>query len=114
MKLILLSLLFTSCASILNDKTQNINIMTSNNTKTKITINSQEFTAPGIIQLYRSENDLIISVDESKCTQQYLLKSEVDNKFWINVLTGGPFGSSTDYGTDKMWRYQDQVVIPCS
>jgi len=103
----------TGCASILNEKTQKINVTTSNNTKTGIRINGLEYKVPDIISVNRSKEDIIMKVDNPDCTQQYLVKSKVDNKFWINILSGGTFGSSTDYGTDKMWAYQDEVELKC-
>lgn len=104
----------TSCATILNDSTQKINITTSNNTKTEVEINGAVYNAPSIISVSRSKEDLILNAKNPKCTQQYLVKSKVDNKFWINILSGGTFGSSTDYGSDKMWTYQDEVELKCN
>lgn len=104
----------TSCATILNDSTQKINITTSNNTKSEIEINGAIYHVPAIISVTRSKQDLIVNTKNPNCTQQYLVKSKVDNKFWINILSGGTFGSSTDYGSDKMWTYQDEVELKCN
>jgi len=41
------------------------------------------------------------------------MENDVDPKFFVNVLSGGPFGSSTDYGTEKMWKYAENVTIAC-
>ena len=105
--------ILTSCATILNDRTQRINVQTSNNTKTEATIDGRKFSIPGVVELPRQERDAYITTSNKKCTQQTILKSKVDNKFWINVLSGGPFGSSTDYGSEKMWAYDDNFVINC-
>lgn len=110
---IIFVLMLSSCATILNDDTQSINVTTSNNEKAKFTINGRNYTAPAIINVERSQKDAIIQVKNSKCASQYLLKPEVDTKFFINILSGGTFGSSTDYGTEKMWKYQDSVNINC-
>ncbi len=112
--LVLTALLgLTSCATILNDKAQRINVTTSNNVKTDIVVAGQTYQAPAIITLDRSEKDLIVKAQNPNCTQEYLLKSKVDNKFWINILSGGTFGSTTDYSTEKMWTYQDEVELKC-
>ncbi len=113
MKLLILLLLLSSCATILNDKTQKINVLTSNNRQVKFSFDGEQFSAPGIIEVARAKKDAILSVQDSKCTPQMLIKSDIDNKFWINVLSGGPLGSSTDYSTDKMWKYQDTIIIQC-
>jgi len=113
MMMILVSVALTSCASMFNEKQQKINIVSSNNTPLKGTISGVPFTGPGIVSIDRSKTDKIIFVDGDACTKQTALNSSVDTNFWINILSSGPFGSSTDYSTEKMWKYQDTVVIPC-
>lgn len=72
------------------------------------------FTAPSIVSVKRAKADKIMMVESPGCQKQTLLNSNVDNKFFINILSGGTFGSSTDYGTEKMWKYQDAVNIVCN
>lgn len=103
----------TGCASILNEADQKINITTSGNKAISGNVNGVAFTGPGVVTVKREKVAKIISVDTAGCTKQTTLPNEVDTKFWINLLSGGPFGSSTDYGTDKMWKYQDNVAIAC-
>ncbi len=102
-----------SCATMLNDSQQKINVVSSNNTPIKGTIDGVPFAGPGIVAVNRSKTDRIIVVDGETCSKQTLLASQVDTVFWINIFSAGTFGSSTDYSTEKMWRYQDTVVIPC-
>jgi hypothetical protein len=111
--LVLMSLVFMGCATILNDDYQKINVTTSNNKEVKGQIEGVPFTAPGIVSVKRSKADKVMTVDSSSCAKQVLLNSNVDNKFFINILTGGTLGSSTDYGTEKMWKFQDTVSIQC-
>jgi len=40
-------------------------------------------------------------------------EKSVDPKFFVNILSGGSFGSTTDYSTEKMWKYNENVVISC-
>jgi uncharacterized protein YceK len=101
------------CATILNDETQKINVGSANNTEFKGTIDGIPFSGPGVIAVKRTKADKIIMVDTPACQKQNLLASTVDPKFFINILSGGTFGSSTDYATEKMWKYQDTVLIPC-
>lgn len=111
--LLLLGFVLSGCASILNDDTQKINITTSNNTEIKGNIDGVPFTGPGIVSVKRAKADRILASDTPACNKQTLLHSSVDTKFYINILSGGTFGSSTDYSTDKMWKYEDTVLIPC-
>lgn len=111
---ILLCIVLSSCSSILNDKNQNINVVSSNNTPIEGKIGLVPFKGPGIVPVERAKQDKIIMVNNKKCVQQTLLKSSVDSTFWINILSGGTFGSTTDYSSEKMWAYQDTVIIQCS
>lgn len=116
MKLFLLmisGLCLSGCATILNDQTQKINVGSANASEFSGTIDGMPFTGPSIVEVRRSKLDKIILVTSGGCTKQTLLKSEVDPKFFINILSGGTFGSTTDYSTEKMWKYQDNVLIPC-
>lgn len=110
---ILVLLSIGGCATILNDDTQKINVGSTNNSEFKGTIDGIPFTGPSIVAVKRTKADKIIIVDTPACTKQTLVASTVDMKFFINVLSGGTTGSTTDYATEKMWRYQDSVIIPC-
>jgi hypothetical protein len=103
----------SGCASIMNEADQKINVTTSGNKAITGNVNGVPFTAPGVVTVKREKAAKILNVDTAGCTKQTTLPNEVDSKFWINVLSGGPFGSSTDYGTEKMWKYQDNVAIAC-
>lgn len=105
--------LLGGCATILNDETQKINIGSTDNSEFKGTIDGIPFTGPSIVSVKRTKADKIIVVDTPACTKQTLLPSSVDMKFFINILSGGTTGSTTDYSTEKMWKYQDSVLIPC-
>lgn len=50
---------------------------------------------------------------QSNCQRQAVMKKEIEGAFWVNILSGGVWGSTTDYATDKMWTYDDSVVIIC-
>lgn len=106
--------LTSGCASILNDDTQQVNIATSNGKVIKVNVDGQEFQAPGIITLTRANSDKIITTTAAGCSPQTLAKKEVDNVFWLNILSGGSFGSSTDYSTENMWGYQERIVVTCA
>ncbi|WP_410211830.1 hypothetical protein [Aquirhabdus sp.] len=105
--------LATGCASILNDKTQKVNVTTSNGSKITASVDGQSFAVPGIVDLTRSKTDKTIITSNSNCNPQTLAPKQVDSMFWINILSGGAFGSTTDYSTEKMWKYNDNLVISC-
>ena len=107
--------LLSGCASILNEKTQQINIASSTGKPIQGTVDGMPFTAPGIVTVQRQKSSKIISVDTAGCTKQTSLENNVDLKFFANLLIPfGTFGSTTDYSTEKMWKYSESVVISCA
>lgn len=105
--------LMSGCASILNEKTQQINVTSSNAKEIQGTIDGAQFKGPGVVSVLREKRSKIINVETAGCTKQTALESNVDPKFFINILTGGGLGSTTDYATEKMWKYNETVVIAC-
>ncbi len=106
--------LLSGCASILNEKTQQVNVSSSNGKAIKGTVDGVPFTGPGIVSLQRQKASKIFNVDTAGCAKQTTVENDVDPKFFINILSGGTFGSTTDYSTEKMWKYSDNVVISCA
>lgn len=101
---------FSGCATILDGKTQTINLTTSKS-KT-VDINGQQFSAPGVVTVQRSNKDAIINIKE--CNKQILLQKSVNPTFFVNILSGGAFGSTTDYASDAMWKYdQTNINVDC-
>lgn len=103
----------TGCASIINEKTQNVNVVTSNGRKAELSIDGMPFQAPGVASFKRAKGDKLITTRDPKCNPTTVAPSTVDNVFFINILSGGVFGSTTDYSTEKMWKYQDTVMVSC-
>ena len=106
-------LLTTSCATILSEDTKKVNI-TSNRAPVRGTINGVPFSAPGVAAIKREKKDQVVKITTPGCRQTLVLEKKVDNVFFVNILSGGTFGSSTDYGTGKMWKYEDQLIINSS
>ena len=103
----------TGCATIINDKTQKVNINTSTGAKVKGTVDGMTFEAPGIVNLTRSKQDKVLMVEDSNCAKQTIAPKKLDPIFFINFLSGGAFGSTTDYASEKMWKYDDNLTISC-
>jgi hypothetical protein len=105
--------LMTGCASIMNEKTQQLNVSASNGKPISGTIDGVPFAGPGIVSVQRQKASKIVAVDTAGCAKQTVLENTVDPKFFVNILGGGAFGSTTDYSTEKMWKYADNVVVSC-
>jgi hypothetical protein len=106
-------LLSVGCASILNGETQNVNVMSTSGAKFEGKIDGVPFTAPGVVTVKRANLDRIVTTDDPNCASQTAMSKSVDPVFFVNILSGGVFGSTTDYSTEKMWKYQDSITISC-
>lgn len=105
--------MLSGCASILNDKTQPVNVTASGNKEISASIDGQTFKTPAVVNVTRENKNKLVTTAAEGCAKETSMEKSVDSKFWINILTGGIWGSSTDYGTEKMWRYAENVVIQC-
>lgn len=103
----------SGCATILNDDTQQVNVSSSTGSEITGTVDGMPFKAPGIVRLTRENKDKIFITETEGCSKQVVAPKTVDLKFFINVLSGGAFGSTTDFATANMWKYSDNIVIPC-
>lgn len=110
---LLVTLGLTGCASILNDKTQQVNVSSSTGSEIKGTVDGVPFSGPGIVSLTRENKNKIFVTQTEGCAKQTVAEKTVDPKFFVNILSGGAFGSTTDYSTDKMWKYSENIVISC-
>ncbi len=107
----------SSCASIIKGKNQTINITTSNGKNIQATVFSKngmlDTELPRVISVARDSQDITIRVKGDKCHTETVsvAQSRIEPWFWGNLLTGGILGSSTDYGTGAMWKYDNNVNV---
>lgn len=111
--LIAIAVLSTGCASILNEQTQAVNITSSTGKPISGSVDGKPFTGPAVVPFTRAKGDKVVTVDTAGCAKTTAVASSVDSKFFINILSGGALGSTTDYSTERMWKYADSVVISC-
>lgn len=110
----MLAMLTTGCATVMNDDTQTINVRTSNNTAVKANISGEQITTPASVNVTRAKDDLIITTANENCASSTTVESGVDSVFFVNILSGGGIGSTTDYASEKMWEYDSDVVLNCN
>lgn len=112
--LVILSMMLGGCATILSGEKQKINITTDDPSKKyNVRIDGQPVSAPGIVEVKRENKEKILTVDECP-GQEIMLQKEVNPVFFVNILSGGVFGSTTDYATDSMWKYEpSNITIKC-
>ena len=105
--------LLSGCASILNEKTQQVNVSTSNGQQVSGTVNGQSFTAPGVVALIRENKNKVFVTNTDNCKSETAVEKTVDPIFFINLFVGGLVGSSTDFASEKMWKYSENVTLNC-
>lgn len=106
--------LMTGCASIMTDSSTNVNVAASNGKEVKISVEGQEYTTPAMVKLTKDGSDKFINSSEESCAKQTVAETKLEPWFWGNILTGGLLGSSTDSATDKMWTYDENIIVNCN
>ncbi len=104
----------SGCATILKGKTQKVNINTSNGAKIQANVDGQTVQLPNVVEVKRHKDPLMITTSNENCTQSTVVNNEVEPAFWVNILSGGAFGSTTDYATDSMWKYDENITVHCN
>jgi hypothetical protein len=108
------ALFLGGCATILSGDTQKINVTTERNEKCNVVLEGKNIAVPAILDVKRENKDKILTV-EGCPTEQTLLHKEINAVFFVNILSGGVFGSTTDYASDSMWKYQpENVKVDCN
>ena len=105
------------CASIIDGKSQNVNLVPSTGSKVPATVVSpsgvQEVTLPTVIHTSRSNEDIVVKIEEDSCYEEstQAVQSNVNPMILGNVITGGLLGSTTDFATGAAWEYDNTAVI---
>lgn len=105
--------LTTGCASIMTAEQQTIDITTSNNKATEVTVDDKTVTTPGTVTVLRDGKDKVVHTEAQDCDSVTPIKKQVTPVFFGNIIIGGLLGSTTDGITGKMWDYEDAVEISC-
>lgn len=111
---VLSTVALTGCASVLNEPTQPVNVISSNGKAIKGQVDGKDFQGPGVVNVQRSKLPKLFTVETEGCAKTTSAPNDIDPKFWGNIIIGGFFGSTTDSATEKMWKYQDTVMIQCN
>lgn len=106
--------LMTGCASVMTGGSTNVNVAASNGKEVKISVEGQEYTTPAIVQLNKDGNDKFINSVDDACEKQTVVETTVEPWFFGNIILGGLLGSTTDSATEKMWTYDENIVINCN
>jgi len=104
----------TGCATILKGDKQQVNVATSNNKKIEVNIDGKNVSVPGVVEVDRKKANLMVSTTAEGCTPNTVVSNTVEPVFFVNILSGGAFGSTTDYSTESMWKYDENIMVNCN
>lgn len=104
----------TGCASLFNDRTQMVTVATSNGKSIPIVVDGVPYQAPGIVMMNRAKNPKIITTTDQDCAKLTMVEPELDSWFWGDVIALSVLSTTVDYATEKMWSYQENIVLSCS
>lgn len=117
LSILALAIAVSGCASIIDGKNQNVNLVPSTSGKVAATVTSpsgvQEVTLPTVIHTERAKEDIIVKVEENSCYEEstQAIKSSVNPLILGNVICGGLFGSTTDFATGAAWEYDTSAIV---
>ena len=104
----------SGCATILKGQTQKVNINTSNGANIQASVDGKIVQLPNVIEVKRHKDPLMVTTSNKGCTQSTVVNNEVEPAFFINILSGGALGSTTDYATESMWKYDENITVHCN
>ena len=105
--------LLSGCATITSPSSERINVSSTTNKQFRATLDGVPFNVPGSVSVKRDGDEKVILTSQDGCAQATTVNKEIDTIFWGNIIFGGILGSATDYGSGKMWDYDDTVYINC-
>lgn len=106
-----LMLFQVGCATILKGDMQPLSV-NSNVDGAEVYIDGSKVgETPFIGQVMRKKNASTLEVrKKGYVTKKVILDSSIEPVFWVNILSGGVFGSTTDYASESMWKYAPSTI----
>lgn len=104
-------ILASSCATIFKGSDQEVSI-DSNVKGAEISLNGATIgTTPFHGKIKRQSGAKLILSKAGYESKTILLDTNVEPLFFGNILSGGVFGSSTDYGSGAMYQYSPGNIV---
>ena len=119
--LLLLTLLsLSSCATLFSGKTQNVNLMpTDNSGDSEVEVSNgkivQNIKIPAMVTIPRSNGNLVIKVKENSCYKDsHSIHESRVNLFTLLNILGSWFSTSstsTDGVSGALWSYDNSIMV---
>lgn len=99
------------CATILGGSTQLL-IVNSNVDGAEVRLNDIRLgVTPLTVNLERGQTGVLKVTADGYKPHSVALNKKVSSLFFVNILSGGAFGSSTDYSTGAMYEYEPSTFM---
>lgn len=107
----MVALFQTGCATIIKGDQQPLTV-NSNVDGASVFLNGQKIgETPLITKVSRQKEGTTLEVrKDGYKTKRVLLDTKVESVFWVNILSGGVFGSTTDYASQDMFKYAPSTL----
>lgn len=101
------AIFISGCATIIDGGSQDLHFY-SYPEGAKVTLNGRPVgTTPVTVTRDRRRDDLRVEISKDGYrTHHGTLESDLNMVFLVNLVSGGAFGSTTDYATGAMWQYK--------
>lgn len=105
------TLLLSGCASIINGRTQKVNIQ-SNVPNARIFINGEDQgTTPNKVRLKRRSHYEVVIRAKGYSPYRETLRSRLSGMLFWNIPFTGAIGGGIDFLTRACWRYEDVNAV---
>ncbi len=99
------------CATILGGSSQTLTV-NANVTGAEVYLNETLLgVTPLTANVKRGQEGVLRVTAEGYEPYQIALNKKVSSLFWVNILSGGTFGSTTDYKTGAMYEYEPSTYM---
>lgn len=109
---LVLALTVAGCATILSGTSQTISVNSNVDGAEVYLDGSLLGTTPLTATVQRPKQDGTLRVEaEGYRSYQQVWSKTINTMFWVNILSGGTLGSSTDYSTGAMYAYEPATLM---
>lgn len=106
-----LALTLGGCATLLGGSSQTLSV-NSNVDGAQVYLNETLLGAtPLVASLKRGQTGVLRVSAPGYKPYQIALNKKISSLFWVNILSGGSFGSTTDYATGAMYEYEPSTYM---
>lgn len=108
---LVIGLTLAGCATILGGKTQILTV-NANVEGAEVFLNDRLLgTTPLSVSIKRGQVGVLRVTADGYQPYQIAMNKKISTLFWVNILSGGSFGSTTDYATGAMYEYEPSTYM---